>query len=564
MALVSAVEQLAQARSFDAIVAIVRAKAREISASDGIAVVMRSEGCCHYIAEDAVEPLWTGQRFPLEHCVSGWAMLNGQTAVIPDIYDDERVPVDAYRTTFVKSMVMTPVGFGEPVAAIGAYWAQQGAPDPDTVQLLAALARSTAIAFENVRLNDSLMDLNATLEQRVEKAVAEADAMAQVLRQTQKMEAVGQLTGGIAHDFNNLMTVIIGNLEWMAHKLGDGAEARIKRSIASARHGAEHAAMLTQRLLAFARRQPLQPKPTDIVALIDGMSDLIGHALGETILVERRLADGLWPVEIDPHQLEATIINLAVNARDAMDGHGTLTIEASNLSIDRDGGATRIGLAAGGYVMIAIGDTGIGMPADVVGKAFEPFFTTKDVGKGTGLGLSQVYGFVKQSGGYVYIDSEPGEGTIVRLYLPRMAADAKPVARQAHEWSRAPGAGETVLVVEDHAPLRAHTTTSLRELGYDVLEAPDGPSALRLLDARTGPIDLLFTDVVMPGMTGQELARMAGQRQPGLRTLFASGYTRDAILRDGRLDDGVDFLAKPFTMAMLSRRIREAIERPVA
>ncbi|MDB5686366.1 MAG: Signal transduction histidine kinase [Rhizorhabdus sp.] len=557
--LVGAIERLARAQSLDEIVDIVRTSARAISGSDGVTFVLRRNERCNYIAEDAMAPLWTGLDFPLNQCVSGWAMMNRKVAIIPDVYDDPRVPREAYEPTFVRSMVMTPVGEEPCSAAIGAYWKDVGEPDAETLGLLGSLARSTATAIENVRLNESLRDLNATLEDRIDNAIAEREKLEAVLRQTQKMEAVGELTGGIAHDFNNLLTIIAGNMDMLALQLDGKLEPRLARAMANVRHSAERAATLTQRLLAFARRQPLQPKAVNIDRLIGGMTELLARALGERMSVATEAAGGLWRVEVDPNQLEASIINLAVNARDAMDGIGTIRITAENIEVGPADIGNRTGFVPGSYVAIAVADTGIGMSADTVARAFDPFFTTKEVDKGTGLGLSQVYGFVKQSGGFVYIDSEPGQGTTVRLYLPKLDAVAETPEATIPAAPTHGRSGETLLVVEDNDRVRAYATEALRELGYVVLEAPDGPSALAVLGEHA-PVDLLFTDVVMPGMTGPELAEAATLYQPGLKTLFCSGYTRNAIMNDGHLVEGVEFLPKPFTFAALSRRVREVID----
>ncbi len=390
-----------------------------------------------------------------------------------------------------------------------------------------------------------------------------------MLRQSQKMEAIGQLTGGVAHDFNNLLTIISGNLEIAdrsLHSRSDAARDRLARVIGNAATGVQRAAMLTQRLLAFARRQPLDPKLTDVNQLIAGMSDFFRRTLGENVELEVVGGAGLWQVEVDPGQLEAAILNLVVNAKDAVNAQGTmahsgkLTIETSNASIDESHQQPNAGVPAGQYVLIAVSDTGAGMPREIQEKAFDPFFTTKQPGQGTGLGLSQVYGFVKQSGGEVKISSEVGEGTTIRIYLPR-AIVAADIAGQ----SEAPLVGslgsETILVVEDECDVRSYLVETLRDLNYQVHEAADGAAALALFDSEPFRIDLLLTDVVMPGLNGRELADQLHHRQPGLRVLFMTGYSRDAIVHQGRLDAGVSLLQKPFTRALLAARIREILDR---
>ncbi len=428
----------------------------------------------------------------------------------------------------------------------------------DNARLVEAAQREIA---ERRRAQEALAELNASLEQRIMAAIGEREEMEEALRQSQKMEAVGQLTGGIAHDFNNLLTVITGNLELAQRQIAGAGNARLERNIASALAGAERAALLTQRLLAFSRRQPLAPKPTDANKLVRGMSELLRRALGETIAIETVLGPGLWRIEIDSNQLENAILNLALNARDAMGQGGKLTIETMNTHLDRGYAAENSEVAAGQYVAICVTDTGSGMDSETLARAYEPFFTTKEVGKGTGLGLSMVYGFVRQSGGHLKIHSEPGVGTSVKIYLPRLAGDGR--VQEAGRASPAPaGSGdETILVCEDDPEVRAYTTEVLRELGYCVVAAADGPAALRQLEASDGKIDLLFTDIVLPsGMNGEMLARQARALRPDLKVLFTTGYARDAIVHQGRLDPGVELITKPFAYAELAARVRDMLD----
>ncbi|WP_035486033.1 PAS domain-containing hybrid sensor histidine kinase/response regulator [Geminicoccus roseus] len=414
--------------------------------------------------------------------------------------------------------------------------------------------------------SDELRDLNAVLETRIAQAVEERLSAEEALRHAQKLETIGQLTGGVAHDFNNLLTVIIGGLDMIERQAGlleDGpAVARIRRSADMAMQGAKRAAILTARLLAFARRQPLAPKPLDVNRLVIGLADLLQRTMGDAIALETVSAAGLWQTLADPNELENALVNLAVNARDAMPEGGRLTIETGNASLD-EAYVQAMGepVPPGQYVLLAVSDTGCGMDKATLDHVFEPFFTTKEAGRGTGLGLSQVYGFVRQSGGHVRIYSEPGQGTTVKAYLPRLLGAAAPDERPA----AAPlgglrGGRETVLVVEDHADLRAYGVQVLQELGYRVLEAGDGPAALELLAAHP-EIDLLFTDVVLPGgMNGRQLADAARQTRPLLKVLFTTGYTRNAIVHHGRLDPGVNLLGKPFTQMELAAKIRGALD----
>jgi signal transduction histidine kinase len=386
-----------------------------------------------------------------------------------------------------------------------------------------------------------------------------------MLRHTQKMDAIGQLTGGVAHDFNNLLTIISGNLEIAERTLkswGDQSRERLVRSITNAASGAQRAAMLTQRLLAFARRQPLDPRLTNVGQLIGGMADFFKRTLGENIDLEIRSGPTLWPVEVDPSQMEAAILNLVVNAKDAMAGKGKLTIETGNSFIDSSYSQQNAAVPVGEYVEISISDTGRGMSRQVQEQAFDPFFTTKEPGQGTGLGLSQVYGFVTQSGGHIKIYSRVGEGTTIKIYLPRARAA---VAAPVEEVDGAPVVGslggESILVVEDEADVRSYLVETLRDLNYRVQEAADGAAALAMYDSRPFRIDLLLTDIVMPGMNGRQLANEMRSRLSKLKVLFITGYSGDAIVHQGRLDPGVSLLQKPLTQAILASKIRDLLDR---
>ena len=428
-----------------------------------------------------------------------------------------------------------------------------------------AFVRAQESELEYARLNAELEQRVAartaelmTANRRLQEEIAQRTAAEDQVRQMQRLEAVGQLTGGIAHDFNNMLSIIMGNLSLAQRRLGAG-NVDIVRYLDSANDGAIRAATLTQRLLAFGRRQPLAPATVDINRLVGGMSEMVRRALGERIEIETILGGGLWLTDVDPGQLENAIVNLAINARDAMPDGGKLTLETQNAHLDDAYVAAESGLAPGQYVLLAVTDTGTGMPPEVAARAFEPFYTTKEVGKGTGLGLSQIYGFAKQTGGHLRIYSELGHGTTVRLYLPRShnvaAGETKPVAADTLPVG---STDETILVVEDDDSVRATSVETLRELGYSVVEAPDGPSALTML-ATLPPLALLFTDVVMPGMTGGALAAEASRRRPGLKTLFTTGYTRNSIVHSGTLDPGVQLLQKPFTADQLARKVRTVI-----
>lgn len=422
--------------------------------------------------------------------------------------------------------------------------------------------RQVAVLFQDItqrhRAELALRDMNDTLERRVQEEVERHARMEEALRQSQKMEAVGQLTGGIAHDFNNMLAVVSNAMELLGRRVA-GSDERALHYVGIAKGGVRRAAQLTQRLLAFSRQQPLQPEPVCANDLVAGMSELIRHSLGGTIRVELELGGDPWLLHVDHNQLEHAILNLAVNARDAMERGGQLLIQTDNRVLDRRDFVELGDAAPAEYVMIAVADTGEGMPREVLAKAFEPFFTTKEVGRGTGLGLSQVYGFVKQSGGQVRIDSVPGQGTRVELYLPRHLATGGTAApgAAAPDIVRA-RSGETVLVVDDEAAVRGLSAEMLQMLGYKVHVADGGAAALRLLDAHPD-IALLFTDVLMPELDGRELAVRALQRRPGLPVLFTSGHTRNVDLVDGQLQRA-RMLAKPFTLAQLASQVRMALD----
>jgi signal transduction histidine kinase/CheY-like chemotaxis protein len=393
------------------------------------------------------------------------------------------------------------------------------------------------------------------------------------LRQSQKMEAIGQLTGGVAHDFNNLLTVILGNLDTVHRRLSNvaaGQEAAhfattLLKPIELAIHGSRSAAQLTHRLLAFSRRQALEPTHLDLNRLVAGMSDLLHRTLGESIKVETVLAGGLWPTFVDANQVENVLLNLVINARDAMPAGGNLTIETANTYLDETYTRRFGDVAPGQYVMLSITDTGTGIPRDVLDRVFEPFFTTKGTGVGSGLGLAMVHGFVKQSHGHVRIYSEVGVGTTVKVYLPRSmeTADmpANPVGTEdpALPVPRAQP-NETLLLVEDNTGVREYAVSVLEDLGYRVIEAADVEGALKAIE-HAPPIDLLFTDVVLPGKeSGRDLANILKQRFPGLPVLFTTGYTRNAIVHNGRLDAKVHLLNKPYTQQELARKLRELLD----
>ncbi len=405
------------------------------------------------------------------------------------------------------------------------------------------------------RAEEQLRHLNETLETRVIAEIASRHDAERKLAQAQKMETVGKLTGGVAHDFNNLLQVVSGNLQLLQKDIAGNERAEMR--VANALAGVSRGSRLASQLLAFGRRQALEPKVVNVTRFVRGMDDMLRRAIGEGIAVETVFGGGLWNTFIDPGQIENALLNLAINARDAMEGQGRLTIELANAHLDDDYARRHDEVIAGQYVMLAVSDTGCGMSEDVVAKVFEPFFSTKAEGKGSGLGLSMVYGFVKQSGGHVNIYSEPGHGTTIRLYLPR-AMESEDV-EVVHDSGPITGGTETVLVVEDDDEVRATVVEMLGDLGYRVLKAVDAQSALHVVESGIA-IDMIFTDVVMPGaLKSPELARKARERLPNVAVLFTSGYTENSIVHGGRLDAGVELLSKPYTREALARKVRHVL-----
>jgi PAS domain S-box-containing protein len=659
--LIDAVQELSLARDLNAVMAVVRLAARELTDADGATFVLRDGDKCFYAEENAIEPLWKGQRFPLDACVSGWAMLNRQAAVIEDIYTDARVPIDAYRPTFVRSMVMVPIRTREPLGAIGNYWAAQHRPSAEELSILQALADTTAVALENVQMYAELerrvRNLSALMqtapvgilsldrggqpvtwnpaaaelfglepaqalgsgrpgiaseslgayENVLESAIAEEASsdlrlkgrhsngslidihlsgaplrdetgtpngvllvlqdetkgkeLERQLLQAQKMEAVGQLTGGIAHDFNNLLGILIGNLDLIRERLESdaGTVKLVETALDAAMRGAE----LNKRLLTFSRRQTLQPEHLDANAALAATVKLLRRSLGERIVIHLEPGEDLWAVNADRVQLETAVLNLCINARDAMPEGGTLTIETQNAVVDREYAASHVEITPGDYVVVAVSDTGAGMKPEVLARVFEPFYTTKPVGAGTGLGLSMVYGFVKQSGGHVNIYSEEGKGTTVRLYLPRSARGEAGSRMEGQQPEVAAAQNELVLVVEDNELMRQTVVRQIGDLGYRTEEADTADTALAKIEAGLRP-DLVFMDVVMPGkLGGIELAELLRGRLPHLPVLLTSGFTaRAAMNANNRGAAGIGFplISKPYRKAELARALKNALD----
>ncbi|AZE94634.1 Sensory box histidine kinase/response regulator [Pseudomonas orientalis] len=415
---------------------------------------------------------------------------------------------------------------------------------------------------------DRLLDLSTselrlqrtleTLEQQVEERTAQLRSNEEALRQSQKMEAVGQLTGGIAHDFNNMLTGIIGSLELLRRRVARGKLDDLDSLIDLGVTSANRAAGLTHRLLAFSRRQSLDPKPVQINQLVTSMGELLQRSINESICLQMRLSDSLWTAEADPNQLESALLNLVINARDAMPSGGSLTVETTNRHLDSVFTAAYGTLSPGDYVELSVSDTGCGIPESVMGRVFDPFFTTKPIGQGTGLGLSMIYGFARQSRGHVTLHSEVGIGTTVSLFLPRFVGEI--VADAVVNPAMLPFAndGETVLIVEDDPAVRVLVSAVLKELGYAFVEAGDANTAVPIIESEQR-IDLLISDVGLPGMNGRQLAEIGRQIRPDLKVLFITGYAEHAAVRGGFLDPGMQLITKPFTFDLLTAKVREMI-----
>jgi signal transduction histidine kinase/ActR/RegA family two-component response regulator len=448
------------------------------------------------------------------------------------------------------------------------YWLEANgrvdkAPDGTPLRfpgVLIDVEKRRADEAERARVTEELRKLNETLEQRVADRTAELMRAEDALRQSQKMEAVGQLTGGLAHDFNNLLAGISGSLELMQVRMQQGRLNDVERYMAAAQGAAKRAAALTHRLLAFSRRQTLDPKPTNVNRLIDGMQDLIQRTVGPHITVETVGAGGLWPVLVDPSQLENSLLNLCLNSRDAMPDGGRITIETANRWLD-ERAARKHDLPEGQYLSLSVTDTGTGMPPEVIARVFEPFYTTKPIGEGTGLGLSMIYGFAKQSGGQVRIYSEVGKGTTVCIYLPRHYGEVEDEGPSSEKRVLPRSAqGETVLVVDDEPTVRMLITDILEDLGFNAIEAGDSASGLKILQSDVR-IDLLVTDVGLPGgMNGRQMADAGRVSRPDLKVLFITGYAENAALGNGQLAPGMAVLTKPFPMETMAARIRSMIE----
>lgn len=522
------------------------------------------------------------------------ALKLGKRAIIPDFeqWADIAGTADllAFRSAGIRSAQTTPLRSrkGNLLGMISTHWSDPHQPSERDLRLLDILARQAADLLERTMAEESLrareqelertctalreieerqrqseatlLRLNETLEERVAERTAKLMQAEEKLRQSQKMEAVGQLTGGLAHDFNNLLASISGSLELMSRRITQGRWGDIHKYMAAAEGSAKRAATLTHRLLAFSRRQTLEPRPTNVNTLIYGMTELIQRTAGPGIQVETLGSEELWPVLVDASQLENTLLNLCINARDAMPDGGRITLKTANqwIGVEEDSAQ---GMLEGQYLCLSVSDTGTGIPPEVLAHVFEPFFTTKPIGQGTGLGLSMIYGFAQQSGGQVRIDSKVGEGTTVSIYLPRLDGV---VPQDEHRTSQAAVSvelhGETVLLVDDEPTVRMLMADVLGELGYTVIEASDSAAGLKLLRSDVH-IDVLVTDVGLPGgMNGRQMADAGLELRPNLKILFVTGYAETAVIGDGQLQTGMHVLTKPFAVDTLGSRVRQLLE----
>ncbi|HCT03868.1 MAG TPA: histidine kinase [Pseudomonas sp.] len=511
---------------------------------------------------------------PMAYSSCTMALQLGQRAIIPDFEEWPDITgtddLQAFRNTGIRSAQTTPLlsRDGRLLGMISTHWSRPHQPSERDLRLLDILARQAADLLERTIADEALRDaqaelraLNETLEQRVAERTAMLMQAEEKLRQSQKMEAVGQLTGGLAHDFNNLLAGISGALELMNRRIAQGRLADVDKYMVAAQGSAKRAAVLTQRLLAFSRRQTLEPRATNVNTLMYGMAELIQRTAGPGIQIETTGAADAWTAFVDVSQLENALLNLCINASDAMPEGGRILLETGNHWLDANA-ARALDLSEGPYLRLSVTDTGTGMSPDVMAHVFEPFFTTKPIGQGTGLGLSMIYGFAQQSGGQVHLHSTEGEGTCVSLYLPRhhgvAPGDDLQPGQTALEIARH---GETVLLVDDESTVRMLLADVLGELGYTVIEAADSAAGLKLLRSDVH-IDLLVTDVGLPGgMNGRQMAEAGMELRPGLKTLFITGYAENAVMGYGQLGAGMGVLTKPFAVEVLGGRVRELLGR---
>jgi two-component system, cell cycle sensor histidine kinase and response regulator CckA len=553
ISLLGYIEMLSAAGDFEHIIKCVREHARRISQADGASFVLRDGDQCYYIEEDAAGPLWKGRRFPMAACISGWCMIHRKTAVIPNVYDDPRIPHDIYRPTFVKSLIMVPIRTADPMGAIGFYWAKERSFDPETIMILEAFARSTATAITSVggklSLENRVRERTAELESvnaRLNAEILERSRTEEHLRQTQRLEAIGKLAGGIAHDFNNLLMVISGAAEGLARKVCGDHETKYLEMISTA---SKRGVSLTRQLLSFARRQPMAPEPVSLCKFVKSLEEILGRLLRGNIEIIVDTPPQDCVAVADPNELELALLNLATNAQDAMPGGGVLRISVHTAVLQGEFGGLK-----GAFAVISVSDTGKGIPGNILPYIFDPFFTTKDVGKGTGLGLSQVYGFAKRSEGGIKVLSEAGQGATFTLYLPAAADLPGLAATGAEVKTDQLLATGRILVVEDNADVAKICLDQLEQLGLQADYAASFERAFDFLNSGQS-YALVFSDILMPGgKSGLDLARELKRSAPAVRVVLTTGYSESAA---DAVSEGFTVLRKPYSLQDLKRALSE-------
>jgi signal transduction histidine kinase/CheY-like chemotaxis protein len=566
--LIAAIRELSFAHDLDAVIGVVRRVARDLTGADGIAFILRDGNQSHYVEENSVAPLWRGRRFPISSCIAGWAMVNRQTVAIEDISTDPRIVPDMFRSTYVRSLLIVPVRRENPIGALGAYWAERRAPRREEIEVLERLADTVVVALANVRVYAELDEERkgsearalamVRLHERTRKEVVNREHTEEMIRHAQKMESLGRLAGGVAHDFNNLLTVIAGNSDLV---IGDTTTPDTQRAAAREIYAAaQRGAALTRQLLAFSRKGIVRPMVLDLNWVIERMEQMLTRIIGERNRLSTSFGHDLGTVRADLGQIEQVIMNLVVNACDAMPEGGEIALATRNSDIHPGPDAP---VPPGSYVVLAVADTGVGMDEMTRKRVFEPFFTTKPPGRGTGLGLATVHGIVLQSGGSIRIVSEPGKGTTVAIYLPRVQepVDDPTAPGRTHERPAALPSSGTVLVVEDESSILKLVGRALRSQGFTVLEAENGEMAQEVNSQHRGTIDLLLTDSVLPRLSGPDLCSMILEKRPSTRVIFMSGYTEGDVLARSQRYGGA-FLQKPFTIEDLNQKIRDVFAAP--
>jgi two-component system cell cycle sensor histidine kinase/response regulator CckA len=566
--LISAIRELSFAHDLDTVLDVLKRVARDLTGADGVSCILRDGQEARYAVEDTTAPLWKGRRFPLSGCIAGWAILNRTPAGVEDVFADSRIDPEMMRPTFIKSLAVVPIRRENPTGALEVYWAHPRPVEDDVLAVLERLADTAVVAMANVRVYAELDDERrqaearslalVRLHERTRKEVVQREQTEEMIRQAQKMESLGRLAGGVSHDFNNVLTVIAGNSDLI---LSDDTTPEAQKAAAREIYAAaQRGAALTRQLLAFCRKQIVRPMILDLNWVIERMQQMLTRLIGENVHLSTTFGHDLGSVRADLGHIEQVIMNLVVNARDAMPEGGEIALATRNSVVQAGPDAP---VPPGSYVVLAVADSGVGMDESTRLRVFEPFFTTKETGRGTGLGLSTVHGIVMQSGGTIRIVSEPGKGTTIAIYLPRVheAADPSSAAEPPKSREVPIPAGGTVLVVEDESSILKLVGGALRSQGYTVLEASDGEGAEAINSMHAGTIDLMITDSVLPRLSGPDLCSRILARRPSTRVIFMSGYTEGEVLARSQRYGGA-FLQKPFTIDDLNRKIRQVFAVP--